>query len=220
MILLIDNYDSFVFNLVRYLRELGQETAVVRNDRLRLDDVATMAPRAVVISPGPRGPEDAGVCVEFVRRFRNTIPMLGVCLGHQAIAAAFGGRVVRAAEPVHGRTSPIHHDGGGLFAGLANPFTATRYHSLVVEEATLPAELVVDARTPDGIPMALRHRERPIFGVQFHPESVLTDGGHALLRNFLMLAGIDSPADEQAAITEYVPEAFPPAAIPAAPLHW
>jgi len=226
MILLIDNYDSFVFNLVRYLRELGQETAVVRNDRLRLDDVVAMAPQAAVISPGPRGPEDAGVCIEFVRRFRDTIPMLGVCLGHQAIAAAFGGRVVRADEPVHGRTSPIHHDGGGLFAGLASPFTATRYHSLVVEEASLPAELVVDARTEDGIPMALRHRERPIFGVQFHPESVLTDGGHALLRNFLRLAGVDLVPklelgnEEPPAVAEYVPEAFPPVAMPAVPLHW
>lgn len=219
MILLIDNYDSFVFNLVRYLRELGQETVVVRNDRLQLADVADMHLQAAVISPGPGGPADAGVCVEFVRRFRDSIPMLGVCLGHQAIAATFGGRVVQAVEPVHGRTSPIHHDGTELFAGLANPFTATRYHSLVVDEATLPPELAVTARTPDGIPMALQHRDLPIVGVQFHPESVLTEGGHTLLRNFLRLAGIPSATREPAVVSEYVPENFPPLAA-AAPLHW
>jgi anthranilate synthase/aminodeoxychorismate synthase-like glutamine amidotransferase len=225
MILLIDNYDSFVFNLVRYLRELGQETVVVRNDRLDLNDVEAGRPgdrplQAAVLSPGPCGPDSAGVCIEFVRRFCDEIPMLGVCLGHQAIAAAFGGRVVRAAEPVHGRTSPVEHDGSELFAGLANPLTAARYHSLVVDEGSLPAELTVTARTPDGIPMALQHRELPIFGVQFHPESVLTEGGHALLRNFLQFAGTATSAQGPAIATEYVPEIFPPTAVPSAPLHW
>ena len=208
MILLIDNYDSFVFNLVRYLRELGQETRVVRNDRLELDKVPAMHLQAAVISPGPCGPDEAGASVEFVRRFHDSVPMLGVCLGHQAIAAAFGGRVVRSAEPVHGRTSPIHHDENELFAGVPNPFTAARYHSLVVDEETLPAELIVTARTADGTPMAVRHRKRPIFGVQFHPESVLTDDGHALLRNFLTLAGVPSRLPERTDVAEYVPEAL------------
>ena len=220
MILLIDNFDSFVFNLARYLRELGQETVVVRNDRLRLSDVATLQPEAVVLSPGPCTPDDAGICVEFIRRFGDALPMLGVCLGHQAIAAAFGGRVIRAEEPVHGRTSMIHHDGSKLFAGLPNPFAAARYHSLVIEEPTLPSEVRVTARTADGVPMAIHHRRWPLFGVQFHPESVLTVGGKLLLQNFLRIAGVDCSTDAPPTSTEYLPDPQPPAAPLPAVLHW
>lgn len=195
MILLIDNYDSFVFNLARYVREMGQETTVVRNDQIDVAGIERMGPAAIVLSPGPCTPNEAGVCIDVVRAFATRVPILGVCLGHQAIAAAFGGNIIGAAEPMHGRTSPIHHDGVGLFDELPNPMTATRYHSLIVEESTLPDELAVTARTPDGVPMAIAHRESPVFGVQFHPESVLTDGGHRLLRNFLCIAGCEvSPA--------------------------
>ncbi len=188
MILLIDNYDSFVFNLSRYFREMDQETVVMRNDQIGVGEIERMRPAAIVLSPGPRTPSEAGVCVDVVRSFSRTVPILGVCLGHQAIAAAFGGNVVRAAEPMHGRTTPIHHDGVGLFDELPNPVEATRYHSLIVDESTLPDELAITARAPDGVPMALAHRESLVFGVQFHPESVLTDCGHRLLRNFLRLA--------------------------------
>lgn len=192
MILLIDNYDSFVQNLARYLTELGCETRVVRNDALTVDEAAAAKPQAIVVSPGPCTPNEAGISQEVIRQLGSRIPILGVCLGHQAIGAALGGKVIRASEPVHGRTALIHHESTGLFASLPNPFRATRYHSLIVDEATLPAELRVTARTPDGIPMALQHRSWPLFGVQFHPESILTEGGHQLLKNFLNLAGIDS----------------------------
>jgi anthranilate synthase/aminodeoxychorismate synthase-like glutamine amidotransferase len=190
MILLIDNYDSFVYNLARYLAELGCETEVERNDAVSIADVRRMAPEAVIISPGPCTPNDAGISIELIRELGPRIPILGVCLGHQALAAALGGKVIRAPEPVHGRTSLIHHRGEKLFAGLANPLRATRYHSLIVDEATLPAELRVVARTADGVPMALEHASWPSFGLQFHPESILTDSGHRLLANFLTLAGI------------------------------
>lgn len=192
MILLIDNYDSFVYNLARYLAELGVETDVVRNDALSVDTVAARRPQSIVISPGPCTPNEAGVSVELIRELGAKIPILGVCLGHQAIGAAFGGRVIRAPEPIHGRTSLIRHSGSRLFAGLPNPLRATRYHSLVVEEETLPPCLKITAQTTDGIPMAIEHAEWPVFGVQFHPESILTQEGHRLLANFLSLAGISA----------------------------
>ncbi len=194
MILLIDNYDSFVYNLSRYLEELGCPTQVVRNDRISVDEVRALRPEAVVLSPGPGTPQQAGICIELVRALSSSIPILGVCLGHQAIAEAYGASVVRAQEPVHGRTSLIHHQGTRLFAGLPNPFTATRYHSLVVVEATLPNCLVISARTDDGVPMAVEHGTRPVMGVQFHPESVLTQSGHRLLANFLEIAGVRTAA--------------------------
>ena len=193
MILLIDNYDSFVYNLARYFGELGCQTHVVRNDAVTVDEVRRMDPAAIVLSPGPRTPREAGVSVDLVRELSRDIPMLGVCLGYQAIAAAFGAAIIRAPQPVHGRTSPIGHSGRRLFAGLPNPLVATRYHSLIVEEATLPNDLVVTARTDNGIPMAIEHKQHPLFGVQFHPESVLTESGHQLLGGFLRLAGIDAP---------------------------
>ncbi len=193
MILLIDNYDSFVFNLARYFRELGQEVSVVRNDRVTATEVAAMRPAAIVLSPGPCTPNEAGICLDVVRQLGPSTPLLGVCLGHQTIAVALGGEVVRAAEPIHGRTSLVEHDAGRLFTGLPNPLTATRYHSLIVPEATLPACLRPTARTPDGVLMAFEHTDWPTFGVQFHPESVLTIGGHRLLQNFLDLASITRP---------------------------
>jgi glutamine amidotransferase of anthranilate synthase or aminodeoxychorismate synthase len=188
-VLLIDNYDSFVFNLSRYLQELGVETRVHRNDELSVDDVRTMNPSAIVLSPGPCTPTEAGICMDLVRELGPTIPILGVCLGHQAIGAALGAAVVRAPVPVHGECSLITHDGKGLFAGCESPFPVARYHSLVIDEATLPATLDIHARTHDGIVMALAHRQWPVYGVQFHPESILTRHGHRMLRNFLDIAG-------------------------------
>lgn len=190
MILLIDNYDSFVHNLARYLIELGCQTHVIRNDAITVEEIRRLVPAGIVISPGPCTPAEAGISCDVIREFGATIPLLGVCLGHQAIAAALGGRVIRAKEPVHGRTSLVYHNGTSLFAGLPSPFRATRYHSLIVEESTLPKELVVTARTSDGVPMALAHRSWPVWGVQFHPESVLTQHGRQLLANFLDLAGV------------------------------
>jgi anthranilate synthase/aminodeoxychorismate synthase-like glutamine amidotransferase len=190
MILLIDNYDSFVYNLARYFAELGCATHVARNDAVTVAEVARTAPQAIVISPGPCTPHEAGVCMDLIRELGFRIPMLGVCLGHQALAAALGGDVIRAPEPIHGRTSLVHHNGKRLFAGLPDPLRATRYHSLIAEESSLPAELRVVARTADGMPMALEHTAWPAFGVQFHPESILTDSGHRLLANFLSLAGL------------------------------
>jgi anthranilate synthase component 2 len=190
MLLLIDNYDSFVYNLSRYLVEMGCETKVVRNDTITVAEVQKLSPQAVILSPGPCTPREAGMCVELVQRLGSTVPMLGVCLGHQVIAAAFGCRIIRAPEPVHGRTSEIHHHGEKIFADLPNPLTATRYHSLIVEEQSLPDELLITAETSDGIPMALQHRSLRLFGVQFHPESVLTVSGHLLLKNFLTMVGI------------------------------
>ena len=194
MILLIDNYDSFVYNLARYLSELGCETHVIRNDAISVAEVANLAPQAIVISPGPCTPVEAGISMALIREFGPRIPMLGVCLGHQALAAALGGRIVRAPEPVHGRTSLIQHSGTRLFSQLPNPLRAMRYHSLLVDETTLPAGLRVVARTIEGLPMALEHDNWPAFGVQFHPESVLTEAGHRLLANFLAFAGISTNA--------------------------
>jgi anthranilate synthase/aminodeoxychorismate synthase-like glutamine amidotransferase len=187
-VLVIDNYDSFVYNLVQYLGELGAEPVVYRNDAVDLDGVAALAPDAILVSPGPGRPADAGVSNDVIRHFGPRVPVLGVCLGHQCIGEVFGGRVVRAPEVMHGKTSLIHHDGRGVFAGLPNPFEATRYHSLVVAADSVPDALEVTATTDDGVVMGLRHRRFPVEGVQFHPESVLTTAGHDLLGNFLRLA--------------------------------
>ncbi|WP_240095665.1 anthranilate synthase component II [Thermomonas flagellata] len=190
MLLVIDNYDSFTFNLVQYLQELGAEVRVERNDALDVDVIAALAPEKIVLSPGPCTPNEAGVCLDVIARLGPRVPILGVCLGHQSIGQAYGGRVVRAGSIMHGKTSPIRHTGTGVFAGLPDPFQATRYHSLVVEQASLPDCLEVTAwtETADGgreAIMGLRHRQHPVEGVQFHPESILTEHGHALLRNFL-----------------------------------
>jgi anthranilate synthase/aminodeoxychorismate synthase-like glutamine amidotransferase len=186
MILVLDNYDSFTYNLVQYLGELGAEVEVVRNDAVTLDAIVEARPDRIVISPGPGRPEDAGITMDVIRRLGETTPILGVCLGHQAIGAVFGGSVVRASVPMHGKTSTIEHDGRGVFSGLAAPFVASRYHSLIVSDQGLPAELEVSARTQeDGAIMGLRHRVWPVHGVQFHPESILTGEGRRILRNFL-----------------------------------
>lgn len=186
MILVIDNYDSFTYNLVQYLGELGTQPFVRRNNEITLDEIASLRPERIVISPGPGRPEQAGITLDVIKRFGPTVPVLGVCLGHQAIGMAFGGLVVRANAPMHGKTSAIKHDGQGVFAGIASPLTVARYHSLVVQKDGLPKELEVTAQTEDdGTIMALRHREFPIYGVQFHPESIMTREGQHLLRNFL-----------------------------------
>ncbi|MDD3293359.1 MAG: aminodeoxychorismate/anthranilate synthase component II [Geobacteraceae bacterium] len=188
MLLMIDNYDSFTYNLVQYFGQLGEDVVVHRNDRITLDEIEALAPARIVVSPGPCSPGEAGISVEAIRRFAGRIPLLGVCLGHQAIGAAFGGNVVRSISLMHGKTSPIHHDEKGLFKGLPNPFEATRYHSLIVERSTLPDCLEVTAWVDNGEIMGLAHRELPIWGVQFHPESILTVGGMDLLRNFLEMS--------------------------------
>ncbi|MEP6687335.1 MAG: aminodeoxychorismate/anthranilate synthase component II [Gemmatimonadales bacterium] len=185
MILLLDNYDSFVYNLARYVRELGETPAVHRNDALSVEDVAAMAPSHIIISPGPCSPSEAGISTDLVRRLGATIPILGVCLGHQCIGAAYGGEIVRAGQPMHGKTSLIHHRGEGLFRGLPEPFRATRYHSLVIAPASVPEELEVTASSEDGEIMAVQHRRHPVHGVQFHPESVLTEHGYRLVDHFL-----------------------------------
>ncbi len=192
MLLMIDNYDSFTFNLVQYLGELGAPVQVVRNDEVTLRDIEVLAPTHLVFSPGPCSPAEAGICVEAIRHFMGRVPILGVCLGHQSIGAALGGRIVRAPEPKHGKTSVIQTDRKGLFAHLPRDITVIRYHSLVIEEASMPAELVVSARSEDGLVMAVRHRDlaggsAPMEGVQFHPESILSEHGHAMLRNFLSM---------------------------------
>ena len=187
MILLLDNYDSFTYNLAQYLGELGCRVEVHRNDKISVEHIAQRKPERIVISPGPCTPQEAGVSVELVQKLAGKIPILGVCLGHQAIGAAFGGNIVRAPKLFHGKTSQIEHDGKGIFRDLPNPFVATRYHSLIVERKSLPKELVVTAETNDGIIMGVRHRHYPLEGVQFHPESVLTESGKQLLRNFLAL---------------------------------
>jgi anthranilate synthase component 2 len=188
MLLLIDNYDSFTYNLVHYLNELGAETRVYRNDDLSAAAAIALRPDAVLLSPGPCTPDDAGICLDFLRQAPESLPILGVCLGHQSIGQAFGGRVVRAKALMHGKTSAIQHSGKGLFRDMPDPFTATRYHSLAVDGGSLPDVLEITAWTEDGEIMGLQHRSRPIHGVQFHPESIATEGGHKLLGNFLELA--------------------------------
>lgn len=188
MLLMIDNYDSFTFNIVQYFGQLGEDVRVHRNDRITLADIEALNPERIVVSPGPCSPEEAGISVSAIRYFAGKIPILGVCLGHQSIGAAFGGNVVRSASLMHGKTSPILHDGKELFAGLPNPFQATRYHSLIVDRPTLPDCLEVTAWVENGEIMGLRHRELPIWGVQFHPESILTESGMNLLDNFLKIS--------------------------------
>jgi len=188
MVVLIDNYDSFAFNLVHYLGELGAEVVVHRNDKVSADAVIAAGPDAIVLSPGPCTPNEAGICLNLIHSASATIPMLGVCLGHQAIGQAFGGTVVRAPSPVHGKLSEIRHCAAGVFRGINEPFKATRYHSLVIDRASLPSELAVTAETEDGLIMGLAHAGRPAHGVQFHPESIASEHGHRILRNFLELA--------------------------------
>ena len=200
MILLIDNYDSFTFNLVHFLGDVGARCEVQRNDALTVAEALARAPEAIVLSPGPCTPNEAGICLDLIAAAAGAIPILGVCLGHQAIGQAFGGTVVRAPAPMHGKTSRIAHAGTDILETVPNPFTATRYHSLIVERASLPDTLIATAWTEDGIVMAMRHRALPIFGVQFHPESIASEAGHTILANFLRLArGANTPADAPAA---------------------
>jgi anthranilate synthase component II len=198
MLLMIDNYDSFTYNIVQYLGELGEEVRVFRNDKITIAEIEALAPARIVLSPGPCSPEEAGISVEVVKHFAGKIPILGVCLGHQSIGYAFGGTIVKSATLMHGKTSPILHDGEGLFAGLPNPFLATRYHSLVVERESLPEELVMTAWVAEGEIMGMRHQTLPVWGVQFHPESILTQGGMEMLQNFLVMSkpgcvGLETP---------------------------
>jgi len=185
MVLMIDNYDSFTFNLVQYLAELGEDVRVFRNDEISVAQAEALAPRAIVVSPGPSAPEHAGISIELIQRLAGHIPILGVCLGHQAIGQAFGGKVVRAQRVMHGKTSRIRHDGAGVFSGIENHFVATRYHSLAVERATLPECLKITAQSEDGEIMGLRHQHLAVEGVQFHPEALLTEHGHRMLQNFI-----------------------------------
>ncbi len=187
MILVIDNYDSFTFNLVQYLGEMGADLQVYRNDQITVDEIRRLQPERIIISPGPCTPNEAGISLEVIRTFGPTTPLLGVCLGHQAVGQAYGGTVCRAPYLMHGKVSRIHHKGDGLFRGIPSPFTATRYHSLIVRWEDLPPDLEVTAQTEDGLIMGLKHRTHPVYGVQFHPESILTEGGMQLLRNFLSL---------------------------------
>ena len=187
MVFVLDNYDSFTYNLVQYMGELGAEMTIRRNDELTVDEVESLAPERVLLSPGPCTPQEAGISIDLIQRFAGKVPILGVCLGHQAIGAAFGGDVVRAPKLMHGKTSEVEHDGKTIFTGIDSPMTCTRYHSLIVSDQNLPADLEVSARTADGTIMGLRHRQYPVEGVQFHPESVLTDDGKRLIKNFLEL---------------------------------
>lgn len=203
-VLVIDNYDSFVFNLVQYLGQLGAECVVRRNDQISLDEVGRLDVAGVLLSPGPGTPQRAGVCLDVIQRYGHQLPIFGVCLGHQAIGAAFGGTVTRAPELLHGKTSQVYHEGAGVLAGLPNPFTATRYHSLAVLRETLPPEIEVTGWTESGVVMALRHRQLPIEGVQFHPESVLSEGGHLMLANWLARCGMPEALDRAPALAAEV----------------
>ncbi|HET6387864.1 aminodeoxychorismate/anthranilate synthase component II [Hyphomicrobium sp.] len=198
MLILIDNYDSFTYNLVHYLGELGAESVVIRNDKVTAEEVLAMKPQAIVLSPGPCTPNEAGVCLDLIKKAGATIPLLGVCLGHQSIGQTYGGNVVRAPTPMHGKLSTISNTGKGIFKGLPPRFDITRYHSLIVDRATLPECLEVTAETDDGIIMGLQHKTHPVHGVQFHPESIASEQGHALLANFLSLAGFE-PKSRKAA---------------------
>ena len=191
MILVIDNYDSFTYNLVHYLNELGAQTRVYRNDALTTEEALGLKPQALLLSPGPCTPDEAGICLELLARAPHDLPILGVCLGHQAIGQAEGGKVIRAKTLMHGKTDSIHHNGGGIFKDIPTPFTATRYHSLAIDRSTLPNTLEVTAWTEDGEIMGVQHKDRPMYGVQFHPESIATQYGHEMLANFLDLAGVD-----------------------------
>lgn len=218
MILLIDNYDSFVHNLARYFELLGHATRVVRSDAIDVAGIERLAPAAVVLSPGPCTPDEAGCSLDVVRQLAGRVPILGICLGHQAIGAALGGRVVRASVPMHGRTSPVFHDGQGVFAGLSSPMIGCRYHSLVVERQSLPESLIATAWTEDGTIMAVEHRSWPVVGLQFHPESILTDAGFELLAAFLRRAGLTVPVDLPTIDSERKqPDASQPA-LPSAPV--
>ena len=188
MMILIDNYDSFTYNLVHFLGELGAEVSVHRNDAIAPEEVLALEPEGIVLSPGPRDPDKAGICLELVRLAAGRAPLLGVCLGHQAVGQAFGARVVRAPEPMHGKLSAVRHRGGALFAGLPSPFAATRYHSLTLDPGSIPDSVAVEAETDSGVIMGIRHREFPVHGVQFHPESIASEHGHDLLANFLAIA--------------------------------
>ncbi len=199
MLVVIDNYDSFTYNLVHFLGELGAESLVLRNDAKTADEVLALKPSAIVLSPGPCDPDRAGICIDLTREAAGKVPILGVCLGHQTIGQVFGGRVIRAPLAMHGKLSRIRHQGKGVFAGLPNEFQATRYHSLIVERSTLPADLEITAETDDGLIMGLAHKRHVIHGVQFHPESIASEGGHRLLGNFLRLAGMPVRAVPQAA---------------------
>ena len=221
MILLIDNYDSFVYNLARYVRELGETPLVRRHDALSVEEVVALAPTHIIISPGPCSPKEAGISTELIRRVGSTIPVLGVCLGHQCIGAAYGGEIVRAGAPMHGKVSRIHHTGEGLFAGLPTPFSATRYHSLVIAPASMPPGLRVTATSEDGEIMAVQHVEHPVHGLQFHPESVLTEHGYRLIDHFLHGVPATPRALPQAAdgaLTQLLPEASTLASAPP-PVH-
>lgn len=189
MILMIDNYDSFTFNIVQYLGQMGEDVQVYRNDKITLDEIRKLNPQAIFLSPGPCTPREAGMTVDVIREFHASVPLMGICLGHQSIGYAFGGDVVRAERVMHGKVSPVHHDGKTIFAGLPNPFTAGRYHSLLLRPETLPDCLEVSAQTAEGEIMGLRHKEYPVEGIQFHPESVLTPQGKRIIRNFLKYAG-------------------------------
>ncbi|QDH15780.1 aminodeoxychorismate/anthranilate synthase component II [Oecophyllibacter saccharovorans] len=199
MILLIDNYDSFTFNLVHHFGALGLTCDVRRNDALTAEQALALKPAAIVLSPGPCAPDQAGICCELIEKAAGKIPLLGVCLGHQALGQVFGARVVRAPEPVHGKTSPVQHDGTGVFAGLPDPVPMVRYHSLTLDPASIPDALQVNARTPDGVIMGIRHREYPLHGVQFHPESIASEWGGELLANFARLAGLKTSAPTEGA---------------------
>jgi anthranilate synthase/aminodeoxychorismate synthase-like glutamine amidotransferase len=219
MILLIDNYDSFAHNLARYIERLGPRVRVVRNDAIEVDTVRELSPSAIVLSPGPCTPREAGASIEIVRQLGGDLPMLGVCLGHQVIAEAFGGRVGRAPRPVHGQTSHIIHDSTGLFAGVPSPLQVARYHSLIADDDSLPTSLRTTARTADGVLMAFEHVDHPVYGVQFHPESILTECGYELLANFLQLAGIAVAADPRVLrASELAPPAKPDRSLPVGPV--